>query len=336
MKLLTRLSLICFWIVLCSGNNRKLKFIFLTDISVAQENAYRFVQISSNDEELAAPIIRKDLYIPNLIVYSTGNFIHLAPNSYNMAYLGWKDNKVNIMIRSVLGGRAVMQRTFRDNVEQPCFSPDGKYIAFTDWTNGLGNIAQMSATEGSAIQRISNASSSEFSPIYTPNGKEIFFSRAQNNQGRLKYFIWSFNRESSMFTEYGEGMNPDFDSTGNILFVTRNNSKTGFGEIWSVNIMTGSEMLILSSNDVSFSTPKISPNGRKLLCVGVTKATKSIPSNLDLYTVNINGTSLTQLTFHPANDCSAIWSEDGKFIYLLSQRGSDKGKWNIWKMNYNL
>lgn len=58
--------------------------------------------------------------------------------------------------------------------------------------------------------------------------------------------------------------------------------------------------------------------------------------NLDLYVVRTDGTNLTQLTYHPGNYVSPIWSKDGKSIYFISQRGTEKGTWNIWKMTFNL
>ena len=52
--------------------------------------------------------------------------------------------------------------------------------------------------------------------------------------------------------------------------------------------------------------------------------------------IGTDGNNLTQLTYHPGNDISAVWAPDGKSIYFLSQRGNVEGKYNVWKMNFNL
>ena len=52
-----------------------------------------------------------------------------------------------------------------------------------------------------------------------------------------------------------------------------------------------------------------------------------------IYTVKLDGTRLTQLTFHGGHDVSPIWAPDGKFIFFLAQRANEKGEYNIWKMN---
>ncbi|MBK8927155.1 MAG: PD40 domain-containing protein [Crocinitomicaceae bacterium] len=87
---------------------------------------------------------------------------------------------------------------------------------------------------------------------------------------------------------------------------------------------------------MGFSTPRLSPDGKKVLCVGSTLATRERMENLDLYIVNIDGTQLTQLTFHPGHDVSPEWSPDGSKIYFLSQRGTEDGGYNVWMIDYNL
>jgi len=54
---------------------------------------------------------------------------------------------------------------------------------------------------------------------------------------------------------------------------------------------------------------------------------------LDIFIVNIDGTGLTRLTFHPGRDMCPRWSPDGNSIYFLSQRGSQQGEYNIWRMD---
>ena len=58
-------------------------------------------------------------------------------------------------------------------------------------------------------------------------------------------------------------------------------------------------------------------------------------ANTDIFVAKIDGTNLTQITYHAADDLSPVWSRDGKYIYFISQRGSDTGTANIWRMNFN-
>jgi TolB protein len=120
------------------------------------------------------------------------------------------------------------------------------------------------------------------------------------------------------------------------MYVTRNDKESGLGEIWSINLETGQEIRILDHPEMGFSTPKVSPDGTKLLCTGSTLATKERIENLDLYTVNVDGTGLTQLTFHQGNDVSGVWGPKGDKIYFMSQRGNEKGNYGVWMIDYKL
>ena len=81
-----------------------------------------------------------------------------------------------------------------------------------------------------------------------------------------------------------------------------------------------------------------SPDGQWILLVGsgAINTGESFYYNTDIFVCRIDGTELTQLTYHAADDLSPVWSRDGKFIYFISQRGSSTGTANIWKMNFSL
>ena len=138
---------------------------------------------------------------------------------------------------------------------------------------------------------------------------------------------------SALFTQYGEGFSPTISPDGKEIIVTRNNRTSGRGEIWSIHIESGQETLILSDSRRGFSSPRISPDGKKIVCVGISPGESNKPLNLDLYLVSIDGTGLTQVTFHPGSDVSPVWGPEGDRLYFISQRGNSQGAWNVWSMN---
>jgi len=115
--------------------------------------------------------------------------------------------------------------------------------------------------------------------------------------------------------------------------ITRNNKTSGNGEIWIIDLEKGTEMQILANPKIAYSSPQVSPDGKKIVCVGISPKTDNKPANLDIFTVNIDGTGLTQLTFHPGHDVSPKWSPDAKSIYFLSQRANEKRAYCVWNMN---
>lgn len=81
----------------------------------------------------------------------------------------------------------------------------------------------------------------------------------------------------------------------------------------------------------------VSPDGNWIVFVGssMLRAPGIEYPNTDLYAVRTDGTALTQLTYHAADDLSPVWSADGKYIYFISQRGDSNGAANIWRMTFN-
>jgi Tol biopolymer transport system component len=135
-----------------------------------------------------------------------------------------------------------------------------------------------------------------------------------------------------MLTQYTEGFTPCPLPDGKNILITRSNRETGNGEIWLIDIVKGIETQILAMPEKSFSSPDISPDGKTIVVVGVTSESKTRQINLDLYTIKLDGTGLTQLTFHPSHDTSPKWSNDGNELFFISARGSSN--YGIWKMDY--
>jgi Tol biopolymer transport system component len=310
-------------------------------ISVPEEGGIKFVQYTKDEDKVLTPNIK-------VITSQTGKkyiewwaapLISVSNDGNLLGYLAYQNNAANVFIKKTEGGTATIQRTFRSSVNDMTFSPDGKYIAFSDVTDGNSNIYLLNATEGAAIQQITSTSASEVGPCFSSDGKLIFFTKYEtsmlsNGSYKTRFYIWSFNRETSLLTQYSEGFTPTLVPDGKSVVITRNNKETNNGEIWMIDLDKGTETLLLSDKDRGYSSPQVSPDGKRIVCVGITKQTSVRPTNLDIYTFNIDGTNLTQLTFHGGHDLSPKWSPDGSSIYFMSQRGSEKGSYNVWKMNY--
>ncbi|HMG16099.1 MAG TPA: hypothetical protein VK590_11665 [Saprospiraceae bacterium] len=299
-------------------------------ISVAEESSLKLTQYSKETDRLSYPFIGKDKSSGQLIWYAPP-ILAVSPDDKKIAYTASSNGFGNIYLKDISGGLSIIQRTFNKEIMDMAYSPDGKYIAFTERKLKNDNIYMINATEGGAIQQLVSSSAAELSPAFSPDGKNLFFTKSEGD----RYFIWSLNLESSLLTQYTEGFTPCLTPNGTELVVTRNSRDGSRGEIWMINLQKSTETLILSDNNRGFSSPQISPDGKKILCVGTTERNKTKNQNLDLYTINIDGTKLTQLTFHQGHDVSPIWTHDGKSIFFLSQRGNKSGRYNLWKMDYN-
>lgn len=306
--------------------------------SVAEEGGTQFSQINNPEEENT---VGTNVYSTGgSLVWDAAPTIDISPDGEKIAYIQSKNGVDNIYIRSAKGGTAVTQRTFSTvDLFGTSFSHDGKNISFSDKKDNSYNIYQITSSEGASVQQITNTTSNELSPVYSPDDRYIYYTKEEtefvNGIQKSRYFIWSYDKDKSIHTQLIEGYSPSISPDGKNIIYTKSRQKDGKGEIWIMNIESGIPTLLMSSADKGFSTPQISPDGKKVLCVGSTNKSKNSPQNLDIYIFGIDGTGLTELTFNPVHDFSPRWAPNGKEIFFISQRGSKKGKFSIWKMNFN-
>lgn len=310
---------------------RPKKDIVALQISVQEEGGFSFTQITSEDQKIYSNFV--SVNASGQLIWNSLRSLDISPDSSNIAYVSGNTGS-DVFVKSLKSGKSITQKTYRNSVNNPSYSPDGKYIVFHDNSDGNSNIYLINSNAGSAIQQISSSSSDETQPVFSKDGKLIYFVKREFYSGSHKYNIWSYNRDNSQLTQYSEGFNPcpiDQDR----LLVTRANKINNRGEIWILNVATGDETLIISDNKIGFSNPRISPNGKEIIVVGSTPKTENTVTNLNLYTVKIDGSELTQITFHPSNDMSPVWSVDGKYVYFVSARGNAQGKLQIWRIKIN-
>ncbi len=259
--------------------------------------------------------------------------IAVSPDGKRIGYINNKNNTTNIMVKNASKGGASTQRTFRSKVEGFSWSPNGKELCFTERRNGHYGIYLVSAEQGTVVKQISNSNDNDLGGVITPDGNTIYFHRGE---GYLGYSLWSYDRKTNLFSNYSRGMTAcPIPNDKNSVYCARFTEKKE-SEIWRVNFQTGVEELILGAPDKSYTSPQLSPDGQWLLVVGSSRAEKEKRDNTDIFVVRTDGTQFTQLTYHPGNDLSPVWSPDGKSIFFLSERGSKERKFNVWRMDFNL
>lgn len=259
--------------------------------------------------------------------------IALSPDGKRIGYINEKNGTTNIMIKSATKGGASVQRTFRTNVQGFSWSPDGKELCFTELRGGHQGVYMVSADQGTVVKQISNSNDNDYCGEISRDGNTIFFHRGE---GYSSYSLWSYDRKTNLFSNYSRGMTACLiPGSPNTIYCARFTDKQE-SEIWRINFVTGVEELILGQPGKSFTSPQLSPDGRWLLVVGNSKSEKEGIDNTDIFVIRTDGTQLTQLTYHPGNDLSPIWSHDGKSIFFLSQRGSSDRLYNVWRMDFSL
>ena len=289
------------------------------------EEAYtEFTQITSENDYVCMPQVRRK---GEKVTWLANHIIDVSKDGKQLAYLSLRNNTTNIFIKDLDKQGSSVQRTNRTAVLDFAYSPDGQYICFSEKSGKNNQIFQTGASSGYVCRQFTS-NNQDYSPIYSKDMKQLFFARQETNG----ISIWSYNIANNFLSNYTKGMTP-CPVGENSLLCSRVNNK-GNGEIWRVDFASGKEECILSDPNRSFTTPSLSPNGDWILMVGsnILQYGHRRFANTDLFVCRTDGTQLTQLTYHFADDLSPVWSKDGIYIYFISQRGNAEGNANVWKM----
>lgn len=297
-------------------------------VSVPEETGTEFRQITTANDYVCMPLVKRTT---GKIDWFSNRIIAISPDGNHLAYLSNRNNTTNIFIKDIERQGSSIQRTKRTRVLDFSFSPDGRFICFSEITGKNNQIFQTSATDGYVCRQITNGNQ-DYSPIYSPDMQQIFFARQERNSTS----IWSYSIENNFLSSYSNGMNP-YPLPDSQTFICARTNAEGRSEIWKVNASTGIEECLISDTERSFTSPIPSPDGKWLLFTGSSRIPRGKYSylNTDIFVAKPDGTNLLQLTYHAADDLSPTWSKDGKYIYFISQRGDANGTANIWRMNFN-
>ena len=201
----------------------------------------------------------------------------------------------------------------------PTLSPDGKYLAYTDFTSGRPALYIKNLSD----KKISAASKSgvSISPCWR-NNNEV--ATTLSFEGDQEIYLLKHDGSLSRRVTYSRGIDvsPTFSPDGSkMAFVS---SRNGAPQIFIQNIQSG-EARRLTFNGKYNTQPSWSPAGDK-----IAYSTMQSKGETDLFVINADGSGLKQLTRNSGENEHPSWSPDGEMIVFSSSR---QGKKKLFVMN---
>lgn len=298
-------------------------------VQVPEEAGVEFLKLTKASDYVAMPTVKRS---GKNVKWMSNRVLGVSHDGTQLAYLSLRNNSTNIFLKDIDKQGSAVQRTNRTSVQDFSFSPDGKYIVFSEARGKNNQIFRTDAANGYVCRQITNGDR-DYAPIYSTDMKQVFFCRMEAKGAS----VWAHDVINNFLASYAPGMTPCPMPGEDALIISRQGADNR-GEIWKINYSTGAEECIVASPDHSYSSPSVSPDGNWILFVGdgrISMGGSKEFVNTDLFVCRTDGTQLTQLTYHAADDLSPVWSKDGRYIYFISQRGDAAATPNVWRMNFN-
>jgi Tol biopolymer transport system component len=214
----------------------------------------------------------------------------------------------------------------------PAWSPDGQRIAFvrrsTIQINGLGSHVFLVNRDGNQEFNLTENITTACCPQWSPDGQRLAFFVIMNLGQGLDRGLYVTRVDDWQLIRVHEGSS-DFSWSPEGQYLTFSSGS----DIYVIAI-DGSSLANLTEGSGNDSNPVWQPVARPQPQVTVSDQTIAFVSNRDgndeIYTINADGSGLTNLTNNPASDSGPAWSPNGQNIAFASNRS---GEFAIYVMN---
>ena len=183
--------------------------------------------------------------------WNTVPWLSWSPRGDQLAYFVRTEKERTLIIQNILTSdiedRIPMKSV--DEPESPCFSPDGRTIAFAALRDGVGDIFSVDL-QSKQVTNLSEDAFANFGPVYSPDGKFIVYSaRVSGNQKLFRLDLdtkektqLSFGTQDESAAQFIDDHTLVFSSTGTDPAVPLEPEVLRNGNvfnIWTLDLRTG-------------------------------------------------------------------------------------------------
>jgi Tol biopolymer transport system component len=214
---------------------------------------------------------------------------------------------------------------------QPSWSPDGERIAYWYWsTEGRGDIATIPVAGGMPV-RVTSEDSTEWNPVWSPDGKYIYF--ASDRSGSMNLWRIAVDEKTgevrgapeAVPTPSRYALSLSFSRDGKSLAYVRYESQANLQSV-AFNPSTGNvtgDPVWVTRGFTGISHPQLSPDGEHYV------ARWPRLTQEDIAIFNKDGSNWRALTDDKFQDRRPRWFPDGRRVAFSSDRSGVNQIWSI-------
>ncbi len=202
---------------------------------------------------------------------------------------------------------------------EPSFSPDTRYVAFTECTGNLtARLVIRDKQQNKDVYITHSGRGGTRSPCFSPSSDLVVYAFAETGPQHL----WSVKPDGSEKKQLNQSQGisnwPTFTPDGQRIVFS--NSQENNYEIYSMNL-DGSNEKRLTQNSLMDIRPAVSPDGKRIAF------TSTRDGNYDIYVMNIDGTDVKRVTDGEERDDYPTWHPDSKRVVFV---GEQAGRFDLY------
>ena len=203
-------------------------------------------------------------------------------------------------------------------ISNPTWSPDGKYIAYSETNNERYPCLRIMKKDGTSDKKIVECKFASDGFSFSPIKDEIIYSELvchRNFSVYSRLFIYNkITKKKREFAADIRAKDPSFSPNGEkIIFVA--NKAGGGNNIATIGITDGVLTYLTNHKDrVQYYSPVFSPDGSRIAFSRWENGFQ------DIWLADANGQNITPIIQDTAMDINPSWSPDGKYILFSSDR----------------
>lgn len=210
-----------------------------------------------------------------------------------------------------MGDAVNLTRSPKSEERYPCWSPDGRQIAFTSDRDGTYNLYVMNS-DGSNLRQLTHEKDPNVAYMPSWAGSCIAFGF----HGKEPWMA-TISPAGDDFKIVGKGHDPCISPDGKQIAFTETDGKG-----WCVFLCNAGgsnrRQITYGTNEMGAVYPNWSPDGKRIVYAN------QVGQTLEQFVCDVDGKNVRQLTHLGRISCPAAWSPDGKWI---SFRSTDNAFW---------